>query len=77
VSLRLCRSAPLPVTLRLAAIDIRDGRAVDAMPGLGNVEGVPAFLAWPVVQYVNRSGAIRDNVLAFVNAYRSHLAPRC
>lgn len=57
-------------------VEIRDGRAVDATPGLGNIEGVPNYLAWPVVQYVNRSGAIRANVLEFVNAYRAHLAVR-
>lgn len=57
-------------------IVIKAGEAVDATPGLSNVEGVPTYLSWPVVQYVNRSPAIRENVLKFINAYRAHLAAR-
>lgn len=57
-------------------ISIRGGQAVDATPGLDNVDGVPSYLSWPVVQYVNRSSGIRDNVLTFINAYRAHLAAR-
>ncbi len=69
------RDGPVPITGTFAPrIVIKDGIAVDATPGLANVEGVPSYVAWPVVQYVNRSGAIRDNVLSIVNAYRAHLA---
>lgn len=57
-------------------IEIRLGRAVDASPGLANIEGVPSYVAWPVVQYVNRSAAIRDHILNFVNSYRAHLAAK-
>ncbi|MFM9940031.1 MAG: hypothetical protein ACKVP7_11105 [Hyphomicrobiaceae bacterium] len=71
------RDGRVPITGTFAPrIVIKDGVAVDATPGLANVAGVPSYVAWPVVQYVNRSGAIRDNVLSIVNAYRSHLAVR-
>lgn len=45
-------------------------KAVEATPGLANVVGVSKFLAWPVVQYVNRSPGIRKSMMAIVDAYR-------
>lgn len=52
------------------------GQAVEATPGLADVQGVSAVLSWPVVQYVNRSPTIRDGMLKVINAYRSHRAAR-
>jgi hypothetical protein len=48
---------------------IRGGVAVEATPGLANVEGVHKSLAWPVVAYVNRAQRIRTGMLAMINAY--------
>lgn len=55
-------------------VEFAAGLAIDASPGLGQVEGVPAVLSWPVVQYVNRSKSIREGMLAVINAYRAHYA---
>ena len=44
------------------------GRAVEATPGLDGVEGVPAMLAWPVLQSVTRAGSIQDGMIAAINA---------
>jgi hypothetical protein len=67
------RDGIVPITGYFAPrVVFREGRAIEATPGLDNVEGVPVYLAWPVVQYVNRSGTIRDNMLAIINALRSH-----
>lgn len=52
------------------------GQAVEATPGLTDVQGVTAVLSWPVVQYVNRSSTIKDGMLAAINAYRAHRAAR-
>lgn len=49
---------------------IKDGVAVEASPGMADVSGVPSVLSWPVVQYVNRSGTVRDGMLQVINAYR-------
>lgn len=55
----------------------RAGEAVEATPGLAGVVGVPNYLAWPVVQYVNRSGSIRAGMLEAINNYRAaHQARR-
>jgi len=45
------------------------GRAVEATPGLANVEGVNAYLAWPVVQYVNRAPGIQAQMIEMINAW--------
>jgi hypothetical protein len=50
------------------------GQAVEATPGLANVEGVNSYLAWPVIQYVNRSPGTRRDMLAIINAYRAQIA---
>lgn len=47
----------------------KDGRAVEATPGLADVQGVNSYLAWPVVQYVNRSPGIQKEMLAMINAW--------
>lgn len=48
------------------------GQAVEATPGLADVAGVSSILAWPVVQYVNRSATVRDGMLTVINAYRGY-----
>ncbi len=57
-------------------IVIAGGRVTDATPGLGEVKGVSTVLAWPVVQYINRSSTIRDGMLTVLNGYREHRARR-
>jgi hypothetical protein len=47
----------------------KGGIAVEGSPGLADVEGVNGYLAWPVIQYVNRSARIRDGMLGMINAY--------
>jgi hypothetical protein len=47
----------------------KDGIAVEGSPGLADVKGVNGYLAWPVIQYVNRSARIRDGMLGMVNTY--------
>lgn len=54
-------------------VTFKGGLAVDGSPGLANVTGVNKYLAWPIVQYVNRSAGIRNSMLEMINAYRSRL----
>jgi len=49
----------------------KGGTAIDGTPGLSNVTGVNPYLAWPVVQYVNRSKGVKRDMLAMINAYRA------
>lgn len=55
-------------------VTFKDGTAIDGSPGLANVSGVNKYLAWPLVQYVNRSANIRQSMLEMINAYRARLA---
>lgn len=48
----------------------KNGAAISATPGLANVEGVNSALAWPVVQYVNRSPGIGRQMIEIINACR-------
>lgn len=50
-------------------ITFKDGDAVGALPGLGNVQGVSRVISWPVVQFVNRWKSIQNGMLQVVNAY--------
>lgn len=52
----------------------KNGLAAEATPLLANVTGINRYLAWPLVQYVNRSGRIRDGMIAIINAMRPKLA---
>lgn len=54
-------------------VTFKGGAAADGTPGLGNVTGVNKYVAWPVVQYVNRSAGIRESMLEVVNRYRTVL----
>ena len=74
---------PQPVTCEISTKDnsfpiagtfaprvvFKAGTATDGSPGLANVTGVNGYLAWPVVQYVNRSPRIRDGMLGAINDY--------
>ena len=51
---------------------IKDGRAVEATPGLGEITGVTRALSWPVETWVNRGAMVREGMLQAVNAW---LAP--
>jgi hypothetical protein len=53
----------------------KGGIAVEGSPGLADIEGVNGYLAWPVIQYVNRSARIRDGMLGMINAYLRREAP--
>lgn len=55
---------------------IKEGKAVEATPGLADVKGVSSYLAWPVVQYVNHAPGIRKEMLRMINAYMEHVRPR-
>ncbi len=50
----------------------KNGVAVSATPGLGNVKGITRVISWPIVQFVNRWPSVRDGMLTIVNAYRAH-----
>lgn len=55
-------------------VTFKAGTAIDGTPGLANVTGVNKYLAWPIVQYVNRAPGIRKSMLEMINAYRARLA---
>lgn len=54
-------------------IVIKNDVAVEASPGLGDVQGVTRVISWPVVVFVNRWPSIRAGMLQAVNAYRAHV----
>ncbi|MDX2157125.1 MAG: hypothetical protein SFW09_11510 [Hyphomicrobiaceae bacterium] len=69
--------ASYPITATFAPRVVFKGDiAAEGSPGLTNVEGVPGYLAWPVVQYINRAPGIRSAMLDMVNAYRAHYRRR-
>jgi hypothetical protein len=64
----------LPISATFAPkIVIRGGRATDAVPGLGNVQGVPRALAWPVEAAVNSGVGFKSNMLLVINAWLDHM----
>lgn len=63
-----------PVTATFAPkVLFKQGVATEGTPGLGGVTGVNKYLAWPVVQYVNRAPGIRKSMLEIINRYRAAL----
>lgn len=71
------KSSVIPITGSFAPkVTIKGGQAVHATPGLGNVEGVSKYLAWPVVQYVNHAPSIAKEMLRMINQYRAGVAAR-
>jgi hypothetical protein len=64
------RDSVMPISATFAPrVVIKQGKAVDATPGLADVKGVNGYLAWPVIQYVNRAPGIRAEMLRMINAY--------
>jgi hypothetical protein len=57
-------------------ITFKNGKAVDASPGLGNVKGVSRVISLPVELWVNRGGTIRDGMVKVVNAYKQQYGPK-
>ncbi len=51
-------------------VTFKNGQAVAATPGLGNVKGISRLISWPIVQFVNRWPSVREGMLTIVNAYR-------
>jgi hypothetical protein len=51
----------------------KGGVAVEATPGLANVQGVTRVLSYPVELWVNRGAMVRDGMLTVVNAWVSHM----
>ena len=63
-----------PITATFAPkVLFKGGVASEGTPGLGNVTGVNKYIAWPVVQYVNRAPGIRKAMLEIINRYRTVL----
>jgi hypothetical protein len=66
-----------PITGTFAPrVVLKDGRAVEATPGLGNVAGVPRVVSWPVETWVNRGGTVRTGMLQAINAWLDHMRQR-
>lgn len=64
--------APLTISGSFAPrVVFRGGRAVEASPGLADVRGVPAALAWPIVGFVNSSSLIGNGLIDAVNSFLS------
>jgi hypothetical protein len=68
---------PMPIAATFAPnVVFKDGFAISATPGLANVTGVNSYLAWPVVEYVNRSATIGDEMVRMINACRAKVGAR-
>ncbi len=64
----------LPISAVFAPkVTIKDGKAVEASPGLGDVKGVPRALSWPVETWVNSGIGIKSNMLQVINAWLDHM----
>ena len=64
----------IPITSTFAPhVTIKDSKAIEASPGLGDVKGVPKIISWPVAAYINRAGFLRTGMLKVVNAWMDHL----
>lgn len=71
------KDSVIPITGTFAPkVTIKGGEAVHATPGLANVQGVSSYLAWPVVQYVNRAPSIRTEMVRMINQYRARVAAK-
>lgn len=69
------KDSVVPITGTFAPkVTMKGGEAIHATPGLGNVAGISSYLAWPVVQYVNRAPSIRKEMLRMINLYRARVA---
>lgn len=54
-------------------VTIKDGKAIDATPGLDNIQGVPGPMSWPVQYWVNSGSYVKTQMLQIVNAWLDHL----
>lgn len=64
----------LPIKATFAPkVVMKDGKAIDAVPGLGDVEGVPRALSWPVEAWVNSGIGIKGNMLKVIDAWVAHM----
>ena len=64
------KDSTVQITGRFAPrVVFKDGKAIEATPGLADVKGVNSYLAWPVVQYVNFAPGIRAEMLRMINVY--------
>lgn len=64
----------LPIAATFAPkVTIKDGKAVDATPGLDNIQGVPGPVSWPVQYWVNSGTYVKGQMLQIVNAWLDHL----
>jgi hypothetical protein len=48
---------------------IKDGVAIEATAGLGQITGVSRALSWPAETWVNRGATVRNGMLQAVNAW--------
>lgn len=64
----------LPISATFAPqVTIKDGKAIDATPGLDNIQGVPRPISWPVQYWVNSGSYVKGQMLQIVNAWLDHL----
>lgn len=64
----------LPISATFAPkVVMKDGKAADAVPGLGDVTGVPRALSWPVEAWVNSGIGIKSNMLKVIDAWVGHM----
>lgn len=64
----------LPISATFAPrVTIRDGKAINATPGLDNIEGVPRPVSWPVQYWVNSATYVKTQMLQIVNAWLDHV----
>lgn len=65
------KAGKIPIKAQFAPrVVFENGKAVDGSPGLQQVGGASAAIAWPVIQYVNRSGVTRQTMLKVINALK-------
>jgi hypothetical protein len=55
-------------------VTFKNGQAVSATPGLGNVKGITRVISWPVVMFVNRWPSVRAGMVQIINGYKDYLA---
>jgi hypothetical protein len=81
---RVFTAPPQPVTCQITTsggpmtvsgtfaphVVLKEGFAVSASPGLGNITGVNSYLAMPVVAWVNHAPAIGKEMAAMINELR-------
>lgn len=68
------KNGEVPITGTFAPnVTFKGDTAIDGSPGLANIAGVNKYLAWPIVQYVNRAPSIRKSMLEMIDQYRARL----